>query len=126
MIEEKVSNEIDLILVKESFIPDYVSIVKKDFEYLAEWLEWPRFCSSDKDFKKFGSDSIKGHEAGESRICAIRYKGLTAGVAGFNNIDNKLSRVEVGYWISSDFQKKRNCNRCVQASDYVCVQNAER
>lgn len=106
MIEPKVTNEVELVLVNDSFVSEYVELARKDFDFLSEWLEWPRFCRTDADFRSFVSESIIGHESGKTMNCAIRYKGAIAGVAGFNSIDTSLRRVEIGYWLGSDFQKK--------------------
>jgi ribosomal-protein-serine acetyltransferase len=106
MIESKVTDDIELVLVNDSFVPEYVELARKDFEYLAEWLEWPRFCTTADDFGKFVSESITGYQSGETMNCAIRYKGAIVGVAGFNKIDTKLERVEIGYWLGSAYQKK--------------------
>jgi ribosomal-protein-serine acetyltransferase len=106
MIEPKVTSDIELILLNDSFASEYAELARKDFDYLSEWLEWPRFCVTEADFRKFISDSVSGHESGETMNCAIRYKGAIAGVAGFNKIDSKLRRVEIGYWLGADFQRK--------------------
>ena len=100
-----ISPDIELVLVQDGFVPDYVRLAEKDFDYLSEWLEWPRFCITEVDFKKFVSESIASFEACESMNCAIKYKEMIAGTAGFNKIDRKLSRAEIGYWIGSEFQK---------------------
>lgn len=106
MIEATVSEDIELVLVNDTFIPEYVVLAKESYDYLSEWLEWPRFCVTDVDFGKFVAESIKGFNSGESMNCAIKYKGFVAGVAGFNKIDLKLRRVVIGYWIGKDFQKQ--------------------
>ena len=103
--QANVSQDIELVLVQDTFVPVYVRLAEKDFDYLSEWLEWPRFCVTEAEFEKFVSESIAGFEAGESMSCAIKYKGTIAGTAGFNKIDRKLSRAEIGYWIGSEFQK---------------------
>lgn len=106
MFDAQVTEEIQIYLVNEACASDYVRLAQKDFDYLAEWLEWPRFCVDEEDFLKFVTDSENGFKSGDSMNCAIRYEGTIAGVAGFNRIDKKLSRVEIGYWIGSDFQGK--------------------
>jgi ribosomal-protein-serine acetyltransferase len=104
MFESKLTDDLQLHLVNDSCVPDYVRLAKENFDYLAKWLEWPRFCVSNEDFSKFIIDSIDSYKAGKSMNCAIRYKGALAGVAGFNKIDRKLCRVEIGYWIGAGFQ----------------------
>lgn len=106
MIDPKVSNDIELVLVNESFTTEFLELAKSDFDYLSEWLEWPRFCKTKQDFAKFVTDSISDYNSGKSMNCAILYKQEFSGVAGFNKIDMKLRRVEIGYWIGSKFQKK--------------------
>ena len=105
MIELKVSDDIELALVREEFIPEFLNFVKTDFDYLSKWLEWPRVTKTASDFEQFVLESKRGYESSESMNCAILYKGAVAGVGGFNKIDVKLRRVEVGYWLGKAFQK---------------------
>jgi len=104
MFEAQITNDIRLVLVNKACIPEYVRIAAEDFDYLSEWLEWPRFCVTAEDFGKFVTDSISAYESGASMNCAIEYKGSIAGVAGFNTLSRKLCRVEIGYWIASEYQ----------------------
>ncbi len=106
MMDPNVSTDIELVLVRDTFVPEYVQLAHDDYDYLAKWLEWPRFCKTKEDFNSFIADSIDGYESGNSMNCTILYKGVVAGTAGFNKIDRKLGRVEIGYWLGSRFQKK--------------------
>jgi ribosomal-protein-serine acetyltransferase len=106
MLDHIINNDIDLPLVKKSFIPEYVALVKKDYNYLSEWLEWPTVCVTKEDFGKFFADSISSYESDKTFHGAIRYKGTIAGLAGYNTIDFRLKRVEIGYWLGQDFQGK--------------------
>ena len=106
MIKSKVNEDIELHLVHASFVTEYVELARSDFDHLAKWLEWPRFCKSATDFNEFISQSVKAFEAGETMHCGIKYKGAIVGVAGFNKIDLQLQRVEIGYWIGSQYEGK--------------------
>jgi ribosomal-protein-serine acetyltransferase len=106
MLDHTINDEIELPLVNESFIPEYVALAKKDYDYLSEWLEWPTVCITKEDFGKFFADAVESYEAEKTFHGAIRYKGSIAGLAGYNTIDNKLKRVEIGYWLGQDFQGK--------------------
>lgn len=104
MFESQITDDLRLHLLNDSCVPDYVRLVRENFDYLVQWLDWPRFCVTSEDFSKFVIDSVESYRAGNSMNCAIRYKGALAGVAGFNKIDRKLRRVEIGFWIGAGFQ----------------------
>jgi ribosomal-protein-serine acetyltransferase len=106
MLDHIVNNDIELPLVNKSFIPEYVVLAKKDYNYLSEWLEWPTVCVTKEDFGKFFADSISSYESDKTFHRAIRYKGTIAGLAGYNTIDFRLKRVGIGYWLGQDFQGK--------------------
>lgn len=76
MIKSKVNEDIELHLVHASFVTEYVELARSDFDHLAKWLEWPRFCKTATDFNEFISQSVKAFEAGETMHCGIKYKGL--------------------------------------------------
>ena len=106
MFDQKITDKIELVLIREEFVSEYVDLVSDDFDYLSEWLEWPRFCRTEQDFRKFVANSDKGYEAGESMNCTILYNGSVAGVSGFTKIDPTLRRAELGYWLGAKYQKK--------------------
>ena len=114
MYKHSVDNEIFLCLPDRKHSLALKDIVEVDFDYLSEWLEWPRTVKSEVDFNKFIESSIAKLATGSAMTNIIEYRGEVAGIAGFNSIDKDLKRVEMGYWLASRFQGKgimtRVCN----------------
>lgn len=104
MFEFKIDNEVSLSLVRESFAARYVELADENYEYLSRWLEWPRVCKTEADFKNFVRNSITKYESGNSMTCAIFYKGEIVGNCSFNNINHATKCAEVGYWLAAKYQ----------------------
>ena len=104
MLQLVVDDEIKLLLVHEDFVPRYVKLVEKNYEYLSQWLAWPPLCKTHDDFKQFVKSSSDKYASGESMICSIEYHGEIVGNCGFNTIDHVLKKVEIGYWIGEEYQ----------------------
>lgn len=104
MFQLTVDDEIKLLLIHEDFVPRYVKLVENNYEYLSQWLAWPRFCKTPDDFKKFVNSSLQKYADGESLTCAIEYHGEIVGNCGFNTINHALKKVEIGYWLGEEYQ----------------------
>ncbi len=99
MFKIKVDDEIDLVLVQQSFAPMYEKLAKHNFAYLEKWLAWPNQCRTSEDFSSFIKKSLHDYADGKSMICGILFQGNLVGNIGFNSIDNELKKVEIGYWL---------------------------
>ena len=120
MYKQPVDDEIALCLPDRRYSPALWQIVQVDFEYLSEWLEWPRLVKSESDLDKFIESSLAKIATGSAMANIIEYKGEVAGVAGFNSIENDLKRVEIGYWLASRFQRQGIMTRvCKHLIDYA-------
>ena len=104
MFQLFVDDEIKLLLIHEGFVPRYVELVEKNYEYLSKWLAWPPFCKTPDDFKQFVKSSLDKYADGESMTCAIEYHGKIVGNCSFNTINHDLKKVEVGYWLGEEYQ----------------------
>ncbi|MEZ8643893.1 GNAT family N-acetyltransferase [Vibrio cyclitrophicus] len=111
MFKVKVDDEIELFLVHENFAKEYSRLAAENREYLSQWLEWPRHCSTEEDFNKFAQGSLVKHASGTSMNCAIFYRNELVGNIGFNKILRSVGRVEIGYWLAEKFQGKGIINR---------------
>ncbi|REG84305.1 GNAT family N-acetyltransferase [Marinomonas pollencensis] len=50
---------------------------------------------------------------GKSLVCAIFYNDTLVGNISFNSIDYDLKRVDIGYWLSANYQGKGIVSKCV-------------
>lgn len=82
MFKVKVDDEIELFLVHENFAKEYSRLAAENREYLSQWLEWPRHCSTEEDFNKFAQGSLVKHASGTSMNCAIFYRNELVGNIG--------------------------------------------
>ena len=114
MFELVVDDEIKLSLVHESFAKRYVTLAEENHKYLAQWLAWPAFCKTEEDFKGFVKNSLHSYADGKAMHCAIVYKTVIVGNISFNSINHELKIVEIGYWISQEYQGKGIVTRTCQ------------
>ncbi len=118
MFRLEVDTEINLIFLQESLAEDLFGLIDSDREYLNKWLPWPSHTKTIEDSKSFIKNSIIKFAEGKSMICAIEYVGKIVGVVGYNSIVKEVKKVEIGYWISSQYQGKgiitRSCSRLIR------------
>lgn len=101
-----VDEGLQLALVEPSFAPLYFDIVSNQRDYLGEWLVWPPQADSEAFFLNFVKRSLHDYADGKSLVCAVIYHNELVGNVGFNTIDHELKTVEIGYWLSLDYQGK--------------------
>lgn len=114
MFVMEVDQDIQLSLIEASFSEHYEALAKANYDYLKQWLAWPDFCQSADDFKGFAQKSLHDYADGKSLTCGIFYKGQLVGNISFNDIDHKLKKVSMGYWLSADYQGKGIITRACQ------------
>ncbi|MDG3088450.1 GNAT family protein [Vibrio hannami] len=112
MFSWEVDEELELCLVEKSFASIYVELAKQNYDNLSEWLQWPRACSKEEDFKAFIKQSLHDYADGKSLVCAMRYKGTIVGNISFNTIDQNREMVEIGYWLAQPYQGNGIVTRC--------------
>jgi len=106
MFTLEVEKGLELALVEPKFAPLYLKIVTKQLEYLGKWLAWPPHAENEEFFLNFIKRSLHDYADGKSLVCAILYRNELVGNISFNSIDYSLQKVEIGYWLSEDYQGK--------------------
>jgi ribosomal-protein-serine acetyltransferase len=106
MFTLKIESSLELVLVKPSFAKDYYTIVCAQRDYLGQWLAWPVHADSEEFFLLFVNKSIDDYTEGKSLTCAMVFEGEVVGNISFNTLSQALKKVEIGYWLSKDFQGK--------------------
>ncbi len=104
MFTLQVANNLKLVLVEPAFAPQYLTIVTREREYLAVWLAWPPHANNEDFFLTFIEQSRTDYKAGKSLTCSIVLNNQVVGNIGFNNISHNLKTVEIGYWLSAQYQ----------------------
>lgn len=108
-----VDQELELALVHPKYAKYYLEIVTKDRDYLSQWLAWPPHANDEAFFHSFIKRSLNDYAEGRSLTCTILWQGNVVGTTSFNKIDHSLKTVEIGYWLSSEFQRKGIMTRSV-------------
>ncbi|HHF2906812.1 TPA: GNAT family N-acetyltransferase [Vibrio diabolicus] len=104
MFTLEVEKGLQLALVEPKFAPLYLEIVTREREYLSQWLAWPPHADGEDFFLSFIKRSLHDYAEGKSLVCAIFYAEKLVGNISFNSIDYDLEKVEIGYWLSSEYQ----------------------
>jgi ribosomal-protein-serine acetyltransferase len=113
MFTLEVEKGLKLALVHRTFAPLYFDIVTRERDYLGEWLAWPPQAHDDGFFLNFISRSLRDYADGKSLVCAMFYNETLVGNISFNSIDHDLKKVEIGYWLSANYQGKGIVSKCV-------------
>ena len=106
MFTLKIERDLELALVEPSFAKSYYYIVGKQRDYLSKWLTWPPHANSEEFFLSFIQKSLHDYADGKSLTCAIVWCEKVVGNISFNTISYELKKVEIGYWLRSDYQGK--------------------
>lgn len=108
-----IDQDIDLVFLHHSLADSLFKLVEKDREYLSQWLAWPVHIKAKEDYLPFINDSINKYSEDKALVCAIEYRGKIVGCVSYNSISYSLKKVQVGYWLASDYQGKGIMTRCV-------------
>ncbi|TOB49044.1 RimJ/RimL family protein N-acetyltransferase [Vibrio parahaemolyticus] len=104
MFTLEVEKGLQLALVEPQFAPLYLEIVTREKEYLSKWLAWPQHAENSDFFLSFIKQSLHDYADGKSLVCAMFYDSNLVGNISFNTINQDLKKVEIGYWLSAEYQ----------------------
>jgi len=104
MFTLQIEEGLQLALVSPAFAPRYLEVVRREREYLSQWLAWPPHAENEEFFLNFIKRSLHDYAEGKSLVCAMLYHDTVVGNISFNSINHELGKVEIGYWLSSDYQ----------------------
>ncbi|PAJ73385.1 RimJ/RimL family protein N-acetyltransferase [Pseudoalteromonas sp. NBT06-2] len=104
MFTLEVEQGLKLVLIEQKFASQYFEIVNREREYLSQWLAWPPHANNEDFFLSFIRRSLNDYKDGKSLVCSMLYKDKLVGNISFNSINNELKKVEIGYWLSAEYQ----------------------
>ena len=104
MFSLDVEKGLKLVLIEPKVAPRLFEIVTKEREYLSQWLAWPPHVDGEEFFLSFIKRSLHDYADGKSLVCNIFYEDKLVGNVSFNQIDDQLKKVEIGYWLSAEYQ----------------------
>lgn len=113
MFSLDIDSQLKLSLVEKSMAARYFQIAATERAYLSQWLAWPPHAHDEQFFERFIQSSLHDYADGKSLVCAMIFQDQVVGNISFNKIDQQLKRVEIGYWLSADYQGKGIVTRSV-------------
>lgn len=105
------------IVLKEIELTDAENIfnaINSQRKYLGEWLPFVEFTKKIEDSETFIKSLLNAPKESKVPAYVIFYKNNFAGLAGFVRPDKENRKIEIGYWLSENFQKKGIMTKCVK------------
>ncbi|KAI1726085.1 acetyltransferase (GNAT) domain-containing protein [Ditylenchus destructor] len=102
--QREISNELLLRTFDDSDTHVLFSLTDKNRAYLRKWLPWLDNCTKEEDTLQYINTNKEARLQNKSLVFGIFYKGMIAGVVGFNTVDLTAQNAEIGYWIGEEFQ----------------------
>ncbi len=105
-------------VLKEIELSDAENIfntINSQRDYLGKWLPFVEFTKTVEDSETFINSVLNAPEESKVTNYVILHKNEFAGLAGFVRPDKGNRKIEIGYWLSENFQKKGIMTECVKA-----------
>jgi len=99
-----VDDEIKLCLREERHAEALFALVEANRIYLREWLPWLDANATVGDTRNFIKTSLEQFANNNGFQTAIVFKRETVGMIGYHQVDRINRSVEIGYWLSADYQ----------------------
>ncbi len=112
-----ISEQIKLVLIKESDAEQIFKMVENQRIYLGRWLPFVQYTKSVEDTLSFISSVLSTPEEIREMIFCIYFDDIFVGLISlkFNANDNSNRKTEIGYWISEFFQGKGIVTNCTKS-----------
>ena len=104
MFRKTIQEGVYLKLLEERDAPAVFAVVDRERAYLRKWLPWVDQSISAGFTREFIKTALQQFAANEGFSAGIWSGGEFIGVIGTHRIDWLYRKVEIGYWIASEFQ----------------------
>jgi ribosomal-protein-serine acetyltransferase len=104
MFTMPVNDKISIVFMHQHFKTQFYKLFKANKLQLSKWFNWTDHCNSEDDFQKLISDSLFEYARGTALQCGISYNQQLIGYIGLTQINYTLSKAELSYWMSADYQ----------------------
>jgi len=104
MFERQILEGVSLALLEDRHAAEVFAVVDRDRAYLREWLPWVDANTGEEQTQTFIRTSLEQFANNNGFSAGIWSGEEFAGVIGTHKIDWLNRRVEIGYWIASNFQ----------------------
>ena len=96
--------ELELVFLQRSLAEPLFALTCQHRAYLSRWLPWPPAIASVADTQAFIQQMVQQFAEGRAMQFALLYRGEVVGVCGFNIINRRLKRAQIGYWLAEPWQ----------------------
>ena len=114
MFTIEIDDDLSIELINKALAPTYLQLVQQNYDYLDQWLTWPSVCKAVEDFEEYINSVLHKYAEGEAIVCAMRYKGDVVGNVALFEIESRLKRAKIGYWLIESAQGNGVVNRSVR------------
>ena len=114
MFSRNLSDKIRISLSIPHFAEEIFALTDRNRTFLRQWLPWLDGTRSVENTRDFLAYQIQRFSRKESLHVTIFYKGVIAGVAGYNSIDLTNGIGYMGYWLGEEFNGKGIMTAVVQ------------
>ena len=109
-----VDSDISLVLVNSKFAKEVATLVNNQRDYLGEWLPWVDGCD-EVSYQAFYNFALHRYADNKALHTHIMYQDTLVGSVSLNTINATLKKVEIGYWLSYDYQGRGIMTKAVHA-----------
>ncbi len=119
---------LDLCLVVPTLADRLYVLIERNRAHLSAWMPWVAYTRSAADVGNWIHGSAEQFARNEGWQAAICVGNEFAGCIGFKPIDWANRRVEIGYWLSQDYEGRGIMTECARfATNYAfCEWNLNR
>jgi ribosomal-protein-serine acetyltransferase len=101
-----INAQTELRLIEENDASEMFALIEQNRARLRPWLPWLDSTLSVQDELDFIRSMREQHVQSQNMTCSIIYDGRIAGSIGYNSIDWRDRKTEIGYWLGVDFEGK--------------------
>jgi len=113
LFRHPLGEDAELRLVELHHIDELTGLVAANQEHLGRWFPWASQTRDERlDYLK---SSLKSFAEGKGLLTGIWYRGELAGTIDMMHIDDRIRKMEFGYWLGERFQGKGLVTRSCQA-----------
>ncbi|CAH2214235.1 GNAT family N-acetyltransferase [Tepidibacter aestuarii] len=103
MFKKIIDEDIELKILEEIHTKEDYLLIDKNRNYLRQWLPWVDNTKSCEDVNKFIKSCLEQFANNEGFTAGIWYRGEFAGVIGYHELNRSHKKVNIGYWLGSEF-----------------------
>jgi ribosomal-protein-serine acetyltransferase len=120
MFEKQIQDGVYLRLMEERHAPEIFAVVDRERQYLREWLPWVDLTTDSDYTANFIRNSLEQFARGEGLAAGVWVDDEYAGSIGTHKIDSLNRKVEIGYWIASEYQGRGIMTAACRALIHHC------